>query len=135
MTPERCSTWTQEWLSEVVELSGGSILYYPKFHCEFNWMERGWADAKCELRKLCDFTFPSLKTNFPLAVDRVTPDAVNTYFMHAVRYMHCYHGADGRMLTPAMIAFAMHKYRGHRCIPPTVFADFDAEYSAKRGAA
>ena len=30
----------EEWLTEVVKASGGRILYYPKFHCELNWIER-----------------------------------------------------------------------------------------------
>ena len=46
--------------------------------------------------------------------------------MHAARYMECYNGVGGKVLTPAMTKFALHKYRGHRCIPEDVFAAFDA---------
>ena len=33
----------REWLREVVEEAGCQIMYYPKYHCELNYIEMVWA--------------------------------------------------------------------------------------------
>ena len=41
----------REWLREVVENKGHQILYFPKFHCELNYIEMVWAYVKSRLRR------------------------------------------------------------------------------------
>ena len=117
----------EEWLTEVVKASGGRILYYPEFHYELNWIRRAWAFTKADLKHRCDYTFPSLRKNFPLVPDSLPSETAKKFFMHCVRYMQCYKGVGDRELTPAMIKFAMHEYRGHPCIPAAVFAAFEVK--------
>jgi hypothetical protein len=50
------------WLKEVVEDDiGATIIYYPKFHCELNYIEMVWAYIKAYLRRNCTYTFKDLK--------------------------------------------------------------------------
>jgi hypothetical protein len=65
----------REWLREVVEEAGLQVIYYPKYHCELNYIELIWSHMKAILRKDCTFNFSDLKIkinglllNIPLAV-------------------------------------------------------------------
>jgi hypothetical protein len=51
----------KEWLREVCENAGVQIIYYPKYHCEFNFIELTWGYMKASLRRICTFNFADLK--------------------------------------------------------------------------
>ena len=53
------------WLEEVVFASGHLIDFYPKFHCELNFIERVWALLKKILRDECEWSFASLQVKVP----------------------------------------------------------------------
>ena len=40
-------------LQELVETAGHSVIFYPKFHRELNFIERFWCDAKYYTRENC----------------------------------------------------------------------------------
>ena len=44
----------------------------PKFHCEFNPIERSCGQSKRYTRVYTNYTFPNLRENIPLALDTVT---------------------------------------------------------------
>jgi len=46
-------------LQEVLEAQGYSIAFYPKFHCELNWIEYYWGHAKRYARNNCDYNIES----------------------------------------------------------------------------
>ena len=51
----------REWLTEVVERNGQfKILFYPKMHCELNFIEMLWGWLKCHHRKNCSYNFEDL---------------------------------------------------------------------------
>ena len=73
-----------EWLESVVREAGGQpgryeIDFYPKFHCEFNFIERLWAAAKFELREQCEFNYDALKRNFPVALYGISLASIQCY--------------------------------------------------------
>jgi hypothetical protein len=53
---------------EYLESRGHLCLLLPKYHCELNWIERWWGLAKQHTRKYCDYTFPGLKQQVPIAL-------------------------------------------------------------------
>jgi hypothetical protein len=44
-------TSQKEWLQETIEEKGHRIIFYPKFHPEFNWIEMFWGTTKSYTRK------------------------------------------------------------------------------------
>lgn len=46
-------------VQEVVEAKGQIVLFYPKFHCELNWIEYYWARVKLYTRTHCEYNIKS----------------------------------------------------------------------------
>ena len=55
----------REWLEEVVTAEGHVTDYFPKFHCELNYIEGIWAYAKKFLRRRCTYNFNDLRLVLP----------------------------------------------------------------------
>ena len=88
-------------LQEVLDTSKYIIEFYPKFHCQCNWLERYWAEVKRDVRATCDYSFSGLKERLPLALDNAcppdqTPTRIRRYFTRCYRYIDAYRrGIDG----------------------------------------
>eukprot|EP01032_Pedospumella_encystans_P011026 gene11026-12856_t len=106
----------REWLRETIENAGHTIDYYPKFHCELNYIEMVWAYAKAQLRRECTYSFPDLVTRLP----DVLHDVPMSFHRRALR--HCFRFMSGyrQGLSGPLLDYVMKKYRGHRAIPAFV---------------
>jgi hypothetical protein len=101
-------------LQQVVEATGKhEFLLYPKFHCECNFIERVWGEAKREARAGCDYKFTSLKKRVPEILDNIPIKHVRAYFRKAFRYISAYSlgysGSDAFKIVK--------KYKSHRRVP------------------
>jgi hypothetical protein len=93
----------QSALHEILYLYRYILEFYPKFHCECNWIERYWADVKRDVRSNCDYTFAGLKNRLPIALDAASPDdqiptKIRRYYHRCWRYIEAYRNgknADG----------------------------------------
>lgn len=106
------------WLQEVVEDLGFNIMFYPKYHCELNWIEMIWGWAKTYHRKTCSYNFNDLdgEEGLRATLDRRIPLAfIRRAAQHCLRYMHYY-----RMgLVGTELEFAVKKFKAHRTISPS----------------
>ena len=77
----------RECLKETVIEEGCLIDYYPKYHCEFNFIEifRGAAKARC--RALYTFNFRDLVELVPQALDSVSITKIRKFARKTYRYM------------------------------------------------
>ena len=80
----------KEWLTEVVNAAGFNIIFFPKYHCELNFIEmiQGW--VKGHYRRTCTYNYADLKKRLPEAFLDVIPLA---FIRRAARY--CFRFMDG----------------------------------------
>jgi hypothetical protein len=62
-------------LEDVIEKAGHLVLFYPKFHCELNWIEYYWGETKRYTRRNCTYTLAGLREVLPTALESV-PDTL-----------------------------------------------------------
>jgi hypothetical protein len=109
------------WIQETVEKMGHKVLFYPRFHCELNYIEYFWAAVKEYAREHCDYSFKGLKEVVPRALESVEVLTIRKFARRAQRYMDAYR----KGLTQAQAEFAVKTYRSHRRIPDVVSKDAD----------
>ena len=77
-------------LQELVESTGDSAIFYPKFHCELNFIERFWYAAKYYTRENCGYTLDDLRKTIPPAFQSVPVATINRHYLHCVRTIEAY---------------------------------------------
>ena len=107
------------WIQETIEARGHKVLFYPKFHCELNFIEYYWATIKSYACQHCNYTFKGLKETVPHALASVDLMNVRKFARRAQRYMDAY----PKGLTQTQAEYMVKQYRSHRRIPDTVIAD------------
>ena len=73
-----------------VEALGHRVLFYPKFHCELNFIERYWCRAKWFARENCGYNFEALKSTVPEALASVTDASIRGFYKLALRAIDAY---------------------------------------------
>ncbi len=111
----------KEWLAETVEAAGHRIDYFPKFHCELNFIEMVWAHAKATLRRRCTYNFNDMVVALPATLRGIPLSFFRRAYRHCMRYMSGYR----RGLQGPLLDYALKKYKGHRMIPAFVDAEVD----------
>jgi hypothetical protein len=109
------------WLEEICSNANHKIIFFPKFHPEFNWIEPYWSIAKDYARKQCDYTFNTLKTTVPAALDRIEVQTMRRFARKCYRYMNAYRLSNGQNETLSLkqVEWTVKKYHSHRRIPDT----------------
>ena len=97
-------------LETLIQQSGHEVIFYPKFHCELNYIEYYWAVLKRYTRENCKYTFSELEPTVLEAMDSVKLKMVRRFAMRSKRWMLAY--ING--LTEEQRAFAEKAYQSHR---------------------
>ncbi|KAI9203394.1 uncharacterized protein BJ171DRAFT_583231 [Polychytrium aggregatum] len=50
----------EPWIDETIHRRGHKVIFLPKFHCELNFIERFWCDAKRYTKDMCFNSFQNL---------------------------------------------------------------------------
>ncbi|RPB02022.1 hypothetical protein L873DRAFT_573278 [Choiromyces venosus 120613-1] len=95
-------------LQEMIEATGHTVLFYPKFHCELNWIEYYWGQVKRYTRDNCEYNYEGLKTIIPQALSSVKPTTISLFYARTQRIMEAYHNG----LTYGSTGY--HEYLSHR---------------------
>jgi hypothetical protein len=112
----------KSWLEETIHGRGHLIDFYPKFHCELNWIERVWGWTKKKLRATCDFQRATLRCKFEETLLSIPTEVCRRFYRRALRYIDAYvPRAGGPALTLHQIAHLVKKYKSHRRCPESVF--------------
>lgn len=97
-------------LQEEIEAAGHEVIFYPKFHCEINFIEHFWCGVKWWLRDHCEYSINGLRRNLPEALHSVTPTSINRYYERCKRIIVAY----GEGCEYGTEEFRDKIYRGHR---------------------
>jgi hypothetical protein len=100
-------------LAEIAESEGHKIIFYPKFYCEFNFIEMFWSRVKAYAHEKCDYSFSGLQKTVPLALESVDLELIHKYAKRSFRYMDAYRIG----LTSKDLERQVKKYKSHRTIP------------------
>src|SRR6185369_8326499 len=78
-------------LQEIIEAKGHKAVFYPKFHCELDYIEMYWGAAKRYIRQQhCDYIWKGLQENIPRAFDSIPLNQIRKYALRSAKYMECY---------------------------------------------
>ena len=72
-------------LEEVTIASNHMCEKYPKFHCEYNFIERYWGYAKREIRRRCSYKYDDLVRVIPLQQSENLQESHGGIWMHVIK--------------------------------------------------
>ena len=85
-------------LEEVIMEAGHKCIFYPKFHCELNFIERYWGAAKRYARENCDYSWSGLQSTVPKGLNSVNIITIRKFARKAWWYMDLYkNGITGKL--------------------------------------
>ncbi|KAG1884960.1 hypothetical protein F4604DRAFT_1952032 [Suillus subluteus] len=107
-------------LEVACEARGFRAIFFPKFHCELNFIEQCWGYSKRIYRELpASSKEVDLERNVLQSLDSVPLLAIRRFSARSLRFMDAYRkGLNGKQA-----AWASKKYRGHRVLPETIMRD------------
>ena len=90
----------KEWLDETVTECGFNIIFYPKFHCELNFIEYVWGWVKSHHRRTCTYNYNDLKSSIDNTMENIIPLAtVRKFWRYCQRFLTGYRiGLTGSLL-------------------------------------
>jgi hypothetical protein len=65
------------------------VIFYPKFHCELNFIKHFWCSCKWYVREHCEYSLESLRRILPEALKSVSSATINRYY-RCMRILNAY---------------------------------------------
>ncbi|CAA7263722.1 unnamed protein product [Cyclocybe aegerita] len=117
-------------LEELITSHGHICDFYPKYHCELNFIEQYWGAAKLQYRNSPKTTdIKEMERNVLACLDDVPDVSIKRYANRAARFINGYFQG----LTGPEAAWANRKYHGHRTLPASVVAKLKEEFLKRFG--
>ncbi|KAF8884751.1 hypothetical protein CPB84DRAFT_151904 [Gymnopilus junonius] len=118
-------------LEEFITSRGHICDFYPKYHCELNFIEQYWGAAKLVYRSTPKtHDMKEMEENIKNALDSVPLLQIQRYANRAARFISAY--VQG--LSGPEAAWANRKYHGHRTLPPDIASKLKKEHEKKYAA-
>lgn len=102
-------------LEEEIVGANQYVIFFPKFHCELNWIERFWCASKHYTRNHCSYDIKGLREAIPASFDSISPASILRYYHHCMDTMRAYQD-KGLKYGTAEFAKRLVQYKGHRQI-------------------
>jgi hypothetical protein len=88
--------------------------YLPKFWCLLAWIEQYWTDSKRLTCEQCDYTLPTLRATFPVALATACPGThIHNFMQRSLDHVEALRaiGRDGDF---SPVPSLCHTHKGHR---------------------
>ena len=85
------------------------IIFYPKFHCELNFIEQFWCGTKFYSRENCQYTLEALRETVPAALHSISTATSNRHYHHCMHILDSYRNG----FTYGTKEFKETVYKGH----------------------
>lgn len=113
-------------LQELIERRGHICDFYPKYHCELNFIEMYWGAAKFLYRKTEKTSgIEQMRVNVKKCLDEVPHLSIIRYANRAARFVSAY--AQG--LSGMDLGYLKKEYRSHRMLPPDAVSEIRATFN------
>ena len=117
----------KEWLTKDVNAAGFNIIFFPKYHCELNFIEMIWGWVKGHHRRTCSYNYADLKKRLPETFLDIVPLA---FIRRAARYCFLFMDGYRQGLDGPLLDYSMKKYSSHRTIPSGIIDTLVIEHAA-----
>jgi hypothetical protein len=77
-------------IQEILESRGHIVVWCPKFHPDFNFIERYWGIVKFIMRGIFDYTFATQQELLPAALETPTTANIRRFARKSSDYMYTY---------------------------------------------
>ena len=106
-------------IEELITKARHKCIFYPKFHCELNFIERYWKASKKYAQENCDYSWSGLQKVVPESLDSVPLIMIRKF----ARKCWCYIDAYRKRISEKLAEYAVKKYKFHRRIPDIIFEE------------
>lgn len=97
-------------LAEIAAEEQQLLIFYPKFHPEFNFIEMFWGACKAYTRRNCNYSFPALQRTVPQSFKSVSLETIRRFARKTFRFMDAYRkGLVGKDADRAVKQFRSHR--------------------------
>jgi len=102
-------------LQEHIESHGHVCDFYPKYHCELNFIEQYWGVSKLRFRVAGRArTLQEMERKMLECLDDIPLEQIRRFANRSARFISAYRQG----LSGAQAAWANKKYHGHHVLPP-----------------
>lgn len=108
-------TFQKSQLQELIESCGHICDFYPKYHCELNFIEQYWGAAKLQFRVTGHArTLDDMEKKVVACLDDIPLLQIQRFANRSARFIDAYNAR----LSGTEAMWANRKYHGHRTLPP-----------------
>jgi len=108
-------------IEELIENARHKCIFFPKFHCELNFIKRYWRAAKRHLRKNCNYSWKRLQQMVLKSLKSVPLITIRKFSRKCWYYMDLYR----KSLSKRLVKYTVKKYKSHQRISDSIFEELN----------